>query len=452
MLLADVSRRIRLPIGAALVLGLAAHCTPSRPAPVEAGAAPAPAVPVTTLADASATDAITNDAPADVPAADSGPPAPRAVDAHALEQLVADSERRKSDGLVVIQHGKLLGEWTFGKPRGPIQTMSITKSVLSLAVGTLVDSGKLSLDQSVSTLFPEWANDERKAITIAHLLTHSSGLEEGNSTLPIYQSRDFVRFTLKAPLVHAPGTHYEYGNRAANLLAGVVAKAAGMPTERYVQKVLFEPMEIRQEWWAKDRAGNAQGMAGLHLTPRDLAKLGELVLAEGRWNEKQLVSAEWIRASTAELAPVQPDSRRLGRLFWLIPEWTERVVDDSIVEGWRAAGVDGAFIEKATPLVGKKFRRLGPLLEQIGELFHDPTLKDWNETTWKRGLADVRTTFGPVVGCYSAGTLGQYLVVLPRDRLVAVRMRRMPKNAKGRDDVEASFLDFVERVQGLVGD
>ena len=186
--------------------------------------------------------------------------------------------------------------------------------------------------------------------------------------------------------------------------------------------------------------------------PRDLAKLGQLVLAEGRWDGKQLVSAKWIRESTAELAPVQPESRRLGRLFWLVPEWTERVVDESIVEGWRKAGVDGAFIEKASPLVGEKFRHLGPLLERIGELFHDPALKEWNETTWKRGIADVHVSFGPIVGCYSAGTLGQYLVVLPRDRLVAVRMRRMPKNAKGRDDVGASFLDFVERVQGLVGD
>ena len=173
----------------------------------------------------------------------------RPVRAERLARLVADAEARESDALVILQDGKLLGEWLFGKPRSVIQTMSITKSVLSLAVGTLVDAGKLGLEQPVSTWFPEWEKDERRAVTVGHLLTHSSGLEEGKSTAPIYASRDFVRFTLKSKLEHPPGTHYEYGNRATNLLVGVIEKSAGMPAEGYVRRAIFEPLEIHQHTW-----------------------------------------------------------------------------------------------------------------------------------------------------------------------------------------------------------
>ena len=65
-------------------------------------------------------------------------------------------------------------------------------------------------------------------------------------------------------------------------------------------------------------------------------------------------------------------------------------------------------------------------------------------------VPDARFEFGPSVGAYAEGTLGQYLVVLPRDRLVAVRMRREPKNLALRNDPEQTFPDFVERVRGLV--
>jgi len=446
------TRHVALLPFAFAIIALAKACTPANSpgsSPSANRSAPAPIPALDDRADARASE----DATTDAAAADATQPLrERKLDESALARLVEDARASDSDALIVVKDDRLMGKWLFGKRDGPIQTMSITKSVLSLAVGTLVDQGKLRLDQPVASLYPEWSRDDRKTVTVEHLLTHTSGIEEGDSTMPIYQSADFVRFALRSKLTHPPGTHYEYGNRAANLLSGVIARASKMATERYVAKVLFEPMAIKNFWWSRDRAGQAHGMAGLHLLPSDLAKLGQLVLTEGRWEGKQLVSSEWIRRSTAELAPVQPDSRRLGRLWWLVPQQTERVIDDEIVQGWRDAGVDPAFIERVAPLRGRKFNRLAPFLDALRGVLADPTLKEWNESTWKRGLPDVRYHFGPIVGCYSAGTLGQYLVVLPRDALVAVRMRRMPKDRKERDDLGKTFPDFVERVQGLVGD
>jgi hypothetical protein len=214
--------------------------------------------------------------------------------------------------------------------------------------------------------------------------------------------------------------------------------------------VLFEPLGIREYYWALDRAGHPQGLAGLHLLPRDLVKLGELVLDGGMWRGRRIVSADWIRRATAELAAVQPTNKRLGFLWWLIADWTRVTIDETTLAGWRAAGTGEAFVAKVAPLVGRRFDSVPAFVQTLREAFDDPKLEEWNETTWKRGIAEARFEFGPIVGSYAAGSLGQYLVILPRHRLVAVRMRRAPENPAERHKVSHSFPDFIERVRALL--
>jgi CubicO group peptidase (beta-lactamase class C family) len=379
-----------------------------------------------------------------------GPPAVRALDRAALDTLVRDCRENGSDALLVLKDGELVADEMFSHARTPIQTMSITKSVLALAVGTLIDSGKLRVDEPVSDFYPDWQKGDKSSITLQHLLTHTSGLEEGKTAADIYRNRSFVEFSLRSNLLHVPGTHYEYSNRGANVVSGIVSKVSGMRADRYVAKALFEPLGISNYVWSLDRAGDAQGLAGLHLTPRDLAKIGELVLDGGVWHGRRVVSEQWIVRATRQPAPVQPTNKRLALFWWLVPEWSRVTVDDAIVEGWRAAGADEAFVEKAKPLVGRRFDSVTAFVAALRELFGDARLEEWNENTWKRGAPDARFAFGPVVGSYSAGTLGQYLVILPRDRLVAVRLRRVPKKPEERDDSRRTFPEFVERVQGLV--
>jgi CubicO group peptidase (beta-lactamase class C family) len=318
-------------------------------------------------AAAADTDASTGDAGGGAAALASRP-----LDEAAKKRLVADAERTGSAALVIVKDGELVGEWSFGPERSPIQTMSITKSVISLAVGALIDAGKLALETPVSDLYPEWSKDDRRAIRVVHLLSHNSGLEEGNSTGPIYASRSFVETTLKTKLTHPPGTRYEYSNRAVNLLAGIVAKVSGQSTERYVQTGLFEPLGIKTFSWTRDRAGQAHGMAGLHLLPRDLARIGELVLDGGRVGDRELVSKKWIELSTRTPATVQPLHRRLGLLWWLASEWTKMVIDDGIVEAWREKGVEPALIDKLRPLFGKTFSGMRELLDALAGVLGDP--------------------------------------------------------------------------------
>jgi CubicO group peptidase (beta-lactamase class C family) len=379
---------------------------------------------------------------------DAEEPGSRPLDRAALERLVADARATDSDDLVIVKDGELVGDWHFKGPRVPIQTMSITKSVLSLLAGTLVDSGKLRLDQPVSDFYPEWRNGEKSRITVLHLLAHNSGLEESKTAAPIYASKNFIDFSLRSKLLFEPGTHYEYSNRGANLLSGVIARAAGMPTDRYAAKVLFRPLGIARYEWQKDRAGNVQGLAGLKLLARDLAKMGELVLARGSWQGQRIVSEDWIVESSLTPVAVQPTNKRLALLWWLIPDWTRVTIDQGVVNAWRAAGTDEGFIAKVAPLSGRTFTSVPAFVAALRELFGDEKLVEWGAATYDRGLPDAHFEFGPVVGTYASGTLGQYLVVVPRDQLIAVRLRRSPVRAE--PSVDKSFPDFVERTRRLV--
>ncbi|MCB9578635.1 MAG: serine hydrolase [Polyangiaceae bacterium] len=425
----------------ALVVALAVGCERSEPKPKS----PPPEPPPAPLASARpAVDA----GPAD--AAGDAPPPELAFDPAALDVLAADARATDSAALVVIHDGKVVRDEWYSRRKDPIQTMSITKSVLSLTVGCLVDEKKLAVDDPVGRFYPEWHKGEHQGITVRHLLTHSSGIDEGKGTGVIYRSKSFVGLTLSSPQVNPPGTHFEYSNRGANLLAGVIAKAAGEPTEKVVARCLLRPLGIESYWWSKDKTGQVHGLAGLHLLPRDLAKIGELVLGEGEVDGQRVVSADWIRRSTAELAAVQPKNRRLGMMWWLLPEWSKRTLDEELFEEWRAGGVGEAFIEKVRPLSGKSYDSTVALVAALRERFGDPTLKEWNDTLYEQKLPDVHWSFGPIVGVYSEGTLGQFVVVVPRYRLVAVRMRRMPKDAKDKAVVEKNFPDFPARVLDLM--
>ncbi len=383
---------------------------------------------------------------------------PRAVKRERLDALVATARELSTDQLVVWQSGEILTE--FGAEGTPIQSMSITKSVLGLAALILVQEGRLRFDQPISEFFPAWKSGDKAKVQVQHLLTHSSGLSEPESTLPIYLSRDFVRFALDSELEARPGERFIYGNSASNLLSGVVEKASGQRADRFVAQRLFKPLGITRYWWSLDKAKHAHGMAGLHINAQGLLKLGQLILAAGAEGQDgahvPLIDSKLVRRATAELAPVQPNHKRLGLLWWLIPETTELILEPADIAAWKTAGVEDSFITQMKPLVGRKFETADQFRAAVKQLRpNDPELEQWDQTTWKAGLPDVSYRFGPIIGCYSAGTLGQYLVVLPKDQIVAVRMRKAPARGAGKRRKKSdpdNFPDFIERVVGLVED
>ncbi|HVT61726.1 MAG TPA: serine hydrolase [Thermoanaerobaculia bacterium] len=371
---------------------------------------------------------------------------PRAagIDAKALAHLLERARAAHSDAVVILKDGRLAADFRFGKPAAPIETMSATKSVVNLAIGHLIYTGKIrSLDEPVATFYPEWKQGKKKAITLRQLMNHTSGLQAEPSAQEVYDSRDVVQLALAAELAHDPGTDFFYNNKAVNLLAGIVEKASGSKLDEYMRSELFAPLGITRFSWMRDPAGNPHVMAGLKLDALDLARVGQLMLDGGAAGGQRLLAQSWVEAS---VQPAQPFSPTGGLLWWVVPEWTRVVVDDKLLASWKAGGADSAFLLAVEPLRGKELPR-DDFFASLDRAFGKAKgLESYVSNVRAKGLPAPRTLAGPTVGFDTNGYLGQYLVVLPRQRLVAVRQIRQDSYKGDDDDLD----DFPSLVRALV--
>jgi CubicO group peptidase (beta-lactamase class C family) len=375
-------------------------------------------------------------------------PALSPIDPVALERLLERTRETRSDALVVVHDGRLVVDYRspgiFERmSSGRIEAMSATKSVLSLAVGRLLDEGLIdSLDQAVSDFFPEWSTGDEAAVTIRHLLNHTSGLCADRTTEAIYASRDFVRHALESGLCTPPGEVSFYNNNATNLLAGVVGKAAGKPLDEYLKQTVFAELGTQNVSWTRDRAGNPHGMAGLQISALDFARIGQMMLDGGQWQGRTVISPAWVEASFDA-----PDTAPAGHLLWWpIRAWERRVFDEALFDDWHKAGVSESFINDLAPLTGGELE-IAPLLDEMHSILGD----DWRDAVadqlGARDLTLGRRDVGPVIGIEARGYLGQRLLILRDRRLVAVRQIRYRNHRKNEED---DFRDFTERVMELL--
>ncbi|MDQ2069070.1 serine hydrolase domain-containing protein [Natronospira bacteriovora] len=339
----------------------------------------------------------------------------------AIEELRAKGEASRSSALVILKDGEPLLEWYDDKGQRPIHAMSVTKSVMALGVARMLSTGELeSLDTAVADYFPEWRQGRKQDITVRHLLNHTSGLQNNpNAGVEIYPSPDFVQLALAAELEHDPGTHYAYNNKATNLIAGLFPAVAGKAMDDYIDQALFQPMGIENWSWMSDEAGTPQGMAGLHILPMDLARLGQLLLDQGRYEGEVLIEASAIEAL---LAPGSDLNDSVGLLWWRQAAEEQFVIDDEIVAGFRDAGVSDEVVQGMSAIRGEYDSRddiADALTEAFGTGWMDIVLPE----TRPKGLSMVRRESSEEIAAwYGSGYLGQYVVVVPETGIVAVRM------------------------------
>ncbi|MBC8057836.1 MAG: serine hydrolase [Rhizobiales bacterium] len=205
---------------------------------------------------------------------------------------------------------------------------SVTKSVMALLLGIAVDRGLVEgVDAPVLDYFPEHrdlAGTPKSRITLAHLLAMSSGLawdesggyvRPGNDETRMRFSSDPDRYVLDRELTDEPGARFNYNGGGTALLGEVVVRTSKMPLEAFAKEALFDPLGIGVTEWRRDRNGRVTPFGGLRLRPRDMVKLGRLVLNRGQWNGRQIVSAAWIEQMTHDRLPA--GALRYGWQWWL---------------------------------------------------------------------------------------------------------------------------------------
>jgi CubicO group peptidase (beta-lactamase class C family) len=374
------------------------------------------------------------------------------LDPAALRRLVEGAKESGADGLVVVKDGRLVLEEHFGTPDGPIEAWSATKSVVSLAVGLLLDEGRLkSVDQPVSDFYPEWRQGKKAQVTLRHLLNQTSGLGNVPPVSDADSDRfDWVQVALAADLASDPGSAWAYNNKAVNLIAGIVKKASGQRLDQYLRDRLFSPLGIKDYAWRLDKVGNPLCMAGLQIRPRDLARIGELLADGGLWRGRRIVSAAWIEASALEQS--QQLNPGYGLLWWLIggKVEVEALIDEEGLAKLRKAGVDHEFIEKAATLKDRRFENERDAAALMKQVFGPDGVNRWTQEVIRRRIWPKYRRLSPPTAFEARGYLGQYLRVSPRDRLVVACMHRAARKGVGFDADRLAFPAFDSLAASLL--
>ena len=232
--------------------------------------------------------------------------------------------------MLVLRHGKPIFEhyWN-GYGKDTLHDLrSATKSITSLMVGIAIDKGMLGgLDEPISKYlaapYPQ-APALQYNIALEHLLTMRSGLECNDfvASSPgkeerMYVTQDWVRFFLDLPKAHDPGGPATYCTGGVVTLGRIIAEGSKRSIPDFAEAHLFGPLGVTGARWA-DFDNHRQTDTGGHLQlrPRDMARIGQLVLQGGKWNGVQLVSQAWIDQSTRQRVKYA-NGAPYGYLWWV---------------------------------------------------------------------------------------------------------------------------------------
>ena len=216
------------------------------------------------------------------------------------------------DSILIVRNGYVVLD-TYHFPKVPDfkhNIFSCTKSISSTLIGIAIDKGYIkSVDQPLLDFFPDKSPknpDKRKQeITLKDVLQMATGLKCRDSHLYQWKgitemrwSEDWVQYMIDLQLVEAPGTRFEYCNGASFLLTAIIEKTTGNTGLEFAKEHLFKPLGINDIYWPANIHGQTIGWGRIHMRPRDMAKFGYLFLNNGRWDDRQIVSAKWVVDST----------------------------------------------------------------------------------------------------------------------------------------------------------
>jgi len=212
-------------------------------------------------------------------------------------------------------------------------THSTTKSFTSALVGIAINQGFIQTKEDIIfdylPNYNDLKNQGRENITIEHCLKMASGLKwnQGNTSLKSYDndlirfnsSADPIRYLLSKPVVTEPGTSFYYNGGTVDLLGKIISHATNQRVQYFSSKYLFQQLGITNyNWVGLYPSGLTCCHGDIHITPRDMAKFGQLFLDEGKWNSSQIISSHWVELSTQyHIDPGVTWADGYGYLWWL---------------------------------------------------------------------------------------------------------------------------------------
>ncbi|MEV6224493.1 serine hydrolase domain-containing protein [Nocardia fluminea] len=198
----------------------------------------------------------------------------------------------------IYRHGCLVGDRT---PTGnfPLPLASATKGVTATVIGRAVTLGYFGVDDRLGKFFPR-ADPAHADLTVRQVLTQTTGLHFSWPADIAGLQTDSVLQTLATPAEYAPGSTFQYAQNVLMVLPEIVELTTGVDFQDFAQREVFDQLGIaRDNWvWLSDRSGNTAVNGGLAMRPDDLGRLGRLMLQNGVWGERQLISADYLRQAT----------------------------------------------------------------------------------------------------------------------------------------------------------
>ncbi len=203
--------------------------------------------------------------------------------------------------------GRPLGEVAFdGETLHDLR--SVTKSITSLLYGIALEAGQVPPPEApLMEAFPQYADlsadPQRAGWTVGHVLNMTMGTEwnedlpytdPANSEIRMEEADDRYRFILEQPIVAEPGAVWNYNGGCSALIGYLIETGTGQTLEAYGREVLFGPLGIEDVEWNAGADGVLSAASGLRLRLPDLARIGQMLLAGGAWQGRQVVPVRWI--------------------------------------------------------------------------------------------------------------------------------------------------------------
>jgi len=220
---------------------------------------------------------------------------------------------------MLLRHGKVIAEGWWDPYRSDLKhtLYSCSKSFTATAVGFAVQEKKLSLNDKVTSFFPNDLPDTiskfLSQLTVKDVLIMSDGQEPDPTGAVGTRYTNWIKGFFETPILHEPGSVFLYNSLGTYMLSAIIQKVTGQKVVDYLKPRLFDPLGINGMDWEMDKQGINTGGWGLRLKTEDMAKFAQLFLQKGKWNGKQILPASWIEeASTKKIlqSPEAPQSRR----------------------------------------------------------------------------------------------------------------------------------------------